>query len=30
VDIRTGTGTGSMQLNFTIGTASASVYIPVI
>jgi hypothetical protein len=28
VDIRT--GTGSMQLNFTIGTASASVYIPVI
>src|ERR1019366_9106110 len=30
VDIRTGTATGSMQLNFTIGTASASVYIPVI
>ena len=30
VDIRTGTAAGSMQLNFTIGTASASVYIPVI
>jgi subtilisin family serine protease len=30
VDIRTGAGTGTMQLNFTVGTASASVYIPVI
>jgi hypothetical protein len=30
VDIRTGAGTGTMQLNFTVGTATASVYIPVI
>ena len=30
VDIGTGAGTGTMQLNFTVGTATASVYIPVI
>jgi hypothetical protein len=30
VDIRTGASTGDMQLSFTVGTASASVVIPVI